>query len=65
MKKTIMIIGALIVAAILTLGIFELINWYHIGDVITKQIAFRLIVFFCALSGIAISIVAIILKKQK
>ena len=65
MKRIIMIISALLISAIITFVFFEAMSWYHFGDIPTKVVLIRLIAFFCVLSGILISVVALITKKNK
>ena len=64
MKKSIMYFIAVIVSVIVTLVFFELMSWYHFGDIPTKVVLVRLIAFFCIVSGMLISIVALINKKK-
>ena len=64
MKKSIMYFIAVIVSVIVTLVFFELMSWYHFGDVPTKVVLVRLIAFFCSISGMLISIVELINKKK-
>lgn len=64
MKKNIMYFVAVIIAVIVTFVFFELMSWYHFGDVPTKVVLFRLIAFFCLVVGMLISIVTIINKKK-
>ena len=65
MKKSIMILIALLMSALITFIIFEVMSWYHFGDVPTKIVLIRLIAFFCVLVGIFISIISFITKKIK
>lgn len=64
MKKSIMYFIAVIVSVIVTLVFFELMSWYHFGDIPTKIVLVRLIAFFCIVLGMLISIVVIINKKK-
>lgn len=65
MKKYFMYIGAIITSLIITFVVFELMSLYHFGDIPTKVVLIRLIACFCLLSGLSISIVALINKRKK
>ena len=65
MKKSILYVIGIIVSLIITFLLFESMSWYHFGDIPTKIVLIRLIGFFCALVGISISIIALIIKKRK
>lgn len=65
MKKSIMYFIAVIVSILITFVFFESMSWYHFGDIPTKVVLVRLIAFFCIVTGMLISIVALINKKKK
>lgn len=64
MKKIVKYFIAVIMSAILTLIFFELMSWYHFGDIPTRVVLVRLIIFFLSIAGILISIVECINKKK-
>ncbi len=65
MKRTILIIIAILLSAVITFVFFEAMSWYHFGDTPTKTVLIRLIGFFLALSGISIGTIALITKNKK
>lgn len=46
MKKIVLILGCIILSSILTFTIFEMMSWYHFGDIPTKIVTIRLIITF-------------------
>ena len=65
MKKNTLILIDLLVCVFITFVFFEAMSWYHFGDIPTRIVLIRLIGFFCALVGISISTIALIMKKRK
>lgn len=64
MKKNILYFIAVVLSLLITFVFFELMNWYHFGDIPTKVVLVRLIAFFLVVAGLLISIVAFINKKK-
>ncbi len=64
MKKNILYFIAVVSSLLITFVFFELMSWYHFGDVPTKVVLVRLIAFFLVVAGLLISIVAFINKKK-
>ena len=64
MKKNILYFIAVVLSLLITFVFFELMSWYHFGDIPTKVVLVRLIVFFLFFAGLLISIVAFINKKK-
>ncbi len=64
MKKNILYFIAVVLSLLITFVFFELMSWYHFGDIPTKVVLFRLIAFFLVVAGLLISIVAFINKKK-
>lgn len=64
MKKLGIVLITLVVVAIFTFVLFEAMSWYHFGDIPTRVVLVRLIVFYCALSGMAISTIALLIRKK-
>ena len=64
MKKNILYFIAVVLSLLITFVFFELMSWYHFGDIPTKVVLGRLIVFFLVVAGLLISIVAFINKKK-
>lgn len=62
MKKFLVIIGTVLFSLIITFVTFEALSWYHFGDIPTKVVFFRLIVFFFIIEGLSLSILAIVNK---
>ena len=65
MKKLLIILGTIILSLIVTFIIFEMMSWYHFGDVPTKLVLIRLIACFCILEGLQMSIFSFINRKNK
>lgn len=64
MKKNILYFIAVVLSLLITFVFFELLSWYHFGDIPTKVVLVRLIAFFLVVAGLLISIVAFINKKK-
>ncbi len=64
MKKNILYFIAVVLSLLITFVVFELMSWYHFGDIPTKVVLVRLIAFFLVVAGLLISIVAFINKKK-
>ena len=64
MKKNILYFIAVVLSLLITFVFFELMSWYHFGDIPTKVVLVRLIAFFLVVAGSLISIVAFINKKK-
>ena len=64
MKKNILYFIAVVLSLLITFVFFELMSWYHFGDIPTKVVLVRLIVFFLVVAVLLISIVAFINKKK-
>ena len=64
MKKNILYFIAVVLSLLVTFVFFELMSWYHFGDIPTKVVLVRLIAFFLVVAGLLISIVAFINKKK-
>lgn len=64
MKKNILYFIAVVLSLLITFVFFELMSWYHFGDIPTKVVLVRLIAFFLIVAGLLISIVAFINKKK-
>ena len=64
MKKNILYFIAVVLSLLITFVFFELMSWYHFGDITTKVVLVRLIAFFLVVAGLLISIVAFINKKK-
>ena len=64
MKKNILYFIAVVLSLLITFVFFELMSWYHFGDIPTKVVLVRLIVFFLVVAGLLIPIVAFINKKK-
>ena len=64
MKKNILYFIAVVLSLLITFVFFELMSWYHFGDIPTKVVLVRLIAFFLVVAGLLISIVVFINKKK-
>lgn len=64
MKRLGIVLITLIATAIITFVFFEIMSWYHFGDIPTRVVLVRLIAFYCAVSGIAISTIALLTRKK-
>ena len=64
MKKNILYFIAVVLSLLITFVFFELMSWYHFGDIPTKVVLVRLIAFFLVVAGLLVSIVAFINKKK-
>lgn len=64
MKKIITGIVVCIISLGITFATFETFNWYHIGDVPTEVVLFRLVGFFIIVNIILTAAILIIRKKK-
>ena len=64
MKKVVVYFGTIILSLIVTFVTFETLSWYHFGDIPTKIVAIRLIIFFCVVECLFLATFALI-KKYK
>ena len=64
MKKNILYFIAVVFLFLITFIFFELMSWYHFGDIPTKVVLVRLIAFFLVVAVLLFSIVAFINKKK-
>lgn len=65
MKKVLSGLGICILSLIITFVTFKLMSWYHFGDIPTKVVALRLIVFFILVIALLTGIVILVNKKKK
>lgn len=65
MKKVLSGLGICILSLIITFVTFELMSWYHFGDIPTKVVTLRLIVFFILVIALLTGIVILVNKKKK
>ena len=67
MKKFITSILIILLSVLTTFFVFEIMSWYHFGDIPTKVVLFRLIIFFLIIlviiSGVLLLINKYIRKK--
>ncbi len=64
MKKIITSIVICIISLGITFATFETFSWYHLGDIPTEVVLFRLIVFFI-ITNIIITVFLLYLKRKK
>ena len=65
MKKILIGIGIVLLSLLITFIIFDSMSWYNFGDVPTKIVLIRLIIFFVIIVVILTGIVALINKLKK
>ena len=65
MKKILIRIGIVLLSLLITFIIFDSMSWYNFGDVPTKIVLIRLIIFFVIIVVILTGIVALINKLKK
>lgn len=53
------------ISLVLTFIIFELLGWYHFGDMPTTMVISRLIIFFIIINVVLTGIVVLIKKRKK
>lgn len=46
MKKLLLLLVSIIISIVITFVVFEFNSWYHFGDIPTKVVTDRLIIFF-------------------
>lgn len=54
-----------ILSLIITFITFENLSWYHFGDIPTRVVLFRLIIFFIIVVAIITGIILVINKLRK
>ena len=62
MKKTLSVIGIVILSLIITFFIFEIMSWYDFGSSITNVVLFRIIICFVIIFIILLGIMFLIKK---
>ncbi len=65
MKKTLSVIGIVILSLIITFFIFEIMSWYDFGSSITNVVLFRIIICFVIIFIILLGIMFLIKKSKK
>ena len=66
MKKKILIFLFIIVLSLaFTFILFEQLSWYHFGDIPTKVVLYRLILFFLILNVFILGIYWVIIRNRK
>lgn len=65
MKKILIGIGIVLLSLLITFITFDSMSWYNFGDVPTKIVLIRLIIFFVIIVVILTGIVALINKLKK
>ncbi len=64
MKRFLKTIIILTLSLLITFITFDSLSWYNFGDIPTKVVAFRLILFF-TVTAVILTITALIFKKPK
>ena len=65
MKKTLSVIGIVILSLLITFFIFEIMSWYNFGSPITSVVLFRVIICFLTIFIILLGIMFLIKKSKK
>ena len=64
MKKIIKYLSITIISAIITFITFYMLSWYHFGDIPTKVVTIRLIVFFVFINGVIHTLLYFIRQRK-
>ena len=64
MKRFLKITIILTLSLLITFITFDSLSWYNFGDIPTKVVAFRLILFF-AVTAVILAITTLIFKKME
>lgn len=64
MKRFLKITIILTLSLIITFITFDSLSWYNFGDIPTKVVAFRLILFF-AVTAVILAITTLIFKRME
>lgn len=65
MKNVVIGIICCILSLIITFVLFEMLSWYHFGDIPTKIVIIRFVIAFLFLSLLTNLLTFAILKKRK
>ena len=66
MKKNILIsIFIIILSLAFTFVLFEQLSWYHFGDIPTRVVLYRLILFFLILTIATLGIYLVIIRNKQ
>ena len=65
MKKIIVGLGIVLLSLLITFVTFETMSWYHFGDIPTKVVLIKLIIFFVVMVAILTGIVLLVNKLKK
>ena len=63
MKRFLILFATVILSLLITFITFENLSWYHFGDIPTKVVFIRLIIFFCVTECLIFGIFALIKNK--
>ena len=64
MKKFFIGLIIVIISLAITFATFETLSWYHLGDIPTEVVLFRLIGFFMIINIVLVTVL-LLLKKEK
>lgn len=65
MKKTLSVIGIVILSLLITFFIFEIMSWYDFGRPMTNVVLFRIIICFIIIFIVLFGIVSLIKNSKK
>lgn len=65
MKKFLIGLVVIILALLITFITFELMSWYHFGDIPTQVVLVRLLIFFSIITAILTGILFLVKKLKK
>lgn len=65
MKKFLIGLVVIILALLITFITFELMSWYHFGDIPTQVVLVRLLIFFSIITTILTGILFLVKKLKK
>mgnify|MGYP005796647245 CR=1 FL=1 len=63
-KKTLLVIGIMVLSLLITFLLFEIMSWYDFGSSITSVVLFRIIICFIIIFIVLLGITFLI-KKQR
>ncbi len=63
MKKLVFVIGSVLLSLAITFITFEMLSWYHFGDIPTNVVFVRLVTFFSIVEGLCLAIYALVKRR--
>lgn len=64
-KKTLLVIGIMVLSLLITFLLFEIMSWYDFGSPITRVVLFRIIICFVIIFIILLGLMLLVKKNKE